>query len=165
MSFFLYLCIRFQEWSPKVGYFRLLLPTIKKDANGMRRVACWIGIATLPLSYKAVTINSNTYRIMFIIVRFRYYKAVTPASYIIEFTLDEWREFFWLEDNRLRAGYVLRFLHLERNTTRKEFWWVPIDEYFGIEIKKDAKIYRSASFEEKWRNFALFLIFFSTSDV
>ena len=40
---------------------------------------------------------------MFIIVRFRYYKAVTPASYIIEFTLDEWREFFWLEDNRLRA--------------------------------------------------------------
>lgn len=89
---------------------------------------------------------------MFIIVRFRYYKAVTPASYIIEFTLDEWREFFWLEDNRLRAEYVLRFLHLERNSTRKEFWWVPIDEYCGIEIKKDAKIYRSASFEEKCNN-------------
>ena len=86
---------------------------------------------------------------MFIIVRFRYYKAVTPASYIIEFTLDEWREFFWLEDNRLRAGYVLRFLHLERNTQRKEFWWVPIDECCGIEIKKDAKIYQSSTFEEK----------------
>ena len=86
---------------------------------------------------------------MFIIVRFRYYKAVTPASYIIEFTDEEWREFFLLEDNHLRAGYVLRFLHLERSTKRKEFWWVPIDESCGIEIKKDAKIYRSASFEEK----------------
>ena len=26
--------------SHKVGYFRLLLPTIKKDANGTQRVAC-----------------------------------------------------------------------------------------------------------------------------
>ena len=82
---------------------------------------------------------------MIIVARFRYYMAVTPSCYIIEFTSDEWREFFLLEDNRKRAGYVLRFLNLRPDCTRKEFWWVPWDKCCGFEIKPNAKIYRSTS--------------------
>ena len=70
---------------PIVGYFRLLLPTLKKDANGMREGRVLSGIRPSCLSDKAV-----------------------------------------------------------------------IDEYCGIEIKKDAKIYRSASFEEKCRKTCIY---------
>ena len=82
---------------------------------------------------------------MIVIVRFSYYKAVTPSCYIIEFTPEEWREFFLLEDNNKRRNYVHNFLHLENSCKRKEFWWIPVDEYCGISIKPNAKIYRSAT--------------------
>ena len=80
---------------------------------------------------------------MIIIARFRYFKAVTLSCYIIEFTPEEWREFFLLEDNQKRWGYVLRFLNLKPNHLRKEFWWIPLDGCYGISLDPNAKIYRS----------------------
>ena len=48
----------------QVGYFRLLLPTQKNEANGMRKVACSQGIATFSCLMKAVMYNFNNYTAM-----------------------------------------------------------------------------------------------------
>lgn len=75
---------------------------------------------------------------MKIVVRFRYYKAVTPSCDIVELTDEQWREFLSLENATKRRDYMIALL--ERGFLNiKELWWIPLEDNMELKIKKSKK--------------------------
>ena len=73
---------------------------------------------------------------MTLAVRFRFFEAKTPTFDIVELTVDQWREFFWLNNSQMRMEWMIRFLHYEPMSQElKELWWIPLDDQDELAIK------------------------------
>ena len=71
---------------------------------------------------------------MKIVVRFRFYKAVTPSCDVVELTDEQWREFLGLSDATRRRDYMIALLK-KGYLDIKELWWIPLNDNMELKIK------------------------------